>query len=202
MTDSVLKSDGSIRYSEELQEMAKPISKYQVWGAVLIGEDIRQKMVVPPQAKLGLALVLPKVAALTDFLPKAKGFAFYANANDSEVKYGLGMKVSDSSEADKFSEAAKEAVVASIDQLMSLVAAQGMNVPNDVKEFVNNTAKKTKADRIGDVGYVVLTFDYAETKKLVDKYKNQLNNMGGGGFGPGFQAPNPQPPMKFPRPKR
>jgi hypothetical protein len=198
LTDA-LTSDGNIRYSEELQEMTKPIGKNQVWGAVLIGPEIRAQMNVPAQMKLQIGMLFPKVVSFLDYLPNTKGFCFYANDDGRDSKMAIGMKMGSVDEATKVSEAGKDAIKGSVDNLMNLMKLQGLGFNDDITEVFRMISNGTKADRIGDVGFVVIEINDADAQRLMTKFKGMNGGpFGGGPFGGGpFGQPQPKiaPPM-------
>ena len=86
-----------------------------------------------------------------------------------------------SKEAESFSVDATNAVTNSVEQFMNLAAGKnGVAIPDDVKRFVNDTVKNTKADTQGDMGFVIIKMDDKDARKLLEKYQKQLNKMGGG----------------------
>jgi len=169
MTDEVISSDGVIRFSPELQELFHPIEQHQIWGATLVNAELRAKIEIPAEQRNMLKIFAPKADALVEFLPKANGFAGYINDDGAETKIGLGMKLRNANEIDEFLKVAKEAVPATADQLMLLGGLAGQNIPADVKKLVKNSADNAKTEKVGDVGYIVISLDDQELNRLAEQ---------------------------------
>jgi hypothetical protein len=185
MTDEVMGSTGAIRYSSELQEMIKPIGNKQFWGAMVITPDVKKMIQISDANRKQAVAVLPKAGVLIDFLSSAKGAALYIHSEGPKSKLGLGLKFDDANKADQFASAAKETIQEGVNQLMNLI---GFFAADDIINFAKATAKDTTVELEGNVGYAVITINNVESKRLLEKYKDQLQNMQGGNA-PAFGRP-------------
>lgn len=191
--ETLAKESGKVLLSEEMQDLAKKLSKGHFWVAMSKNALPKQAM---DQIDLAKAVRIPYVPPeFIDAVKDMKGFGFWVKADGDKVKFGAGVLCNKQEVAEK----AEEKMKKEIDEQRSKkledndLIKQGLGskeVPSEVKSMMTNLQKSFAADRSGALVEFSGEFTLGDLEGLIKQ------------FGPGTPfAPRKAPP-EVPVPKR
>lgn len=203
--EGVMSRDGSkVAVSDEMQDLAKKLSKGHVWFAMSTAQFSNELGQVK-NAKI------PDVPSeLTDAVAGMRGVGAYAKIDGDKVTFGGGILCADSSSATKAADALQKKIDEQRGKNLNenpLFKGKVDGVPPAFKSLIEDVQKSAKADSSGAMLEVSASFSFSGMEQLINSYFDLLRPVERHEFGPKDMPVMPKGPGKgigmppFPQPK-
>ena len=185
------KDSSKMMLTEEMQDLAKKMSKGHIWVAIFKNMLPKETMDQIDFVKAARIPYLPP--ELIDAVKDMKGFGFWAKADGDKIKFGLGVLCTKQEVAEK----AESAMQKEIDEqrnknlednpiIKNNPLLQTKEMPSEVKSLTSSLQKSMAVDRSGSLIEMTGGFGLSDLEAVMKK------------SGIGQQRPQPQPQPKIP----